>query len=176
MNETTDMSNAGAREWGTGGVVAPQRRVRRRIAHVVLALTAVVSAFVMMTPSPASAVTVEGGCGANSCYRRWRSASGQVIDYAEIRRDPSTGRVRLRSCDYNNDGTTLGVRWDPSDGAWRTYSFAAPGTASDPCSSIEIQRRIRKFQFISAVQTTFPSYRITGSTPWQAPPWGAGPP
>jgi hypothetical protein len=97
---------------------------------LVLAITA--TAFIGLSASPAEAVTVEGGCGPNRCYRQWRAANGQIVDYAAIRRDPATGRIRTRSCDYNRDGTTLGVQYDPSDGGSRTIVHAAPGTLSNP--------------------------------------------
>lgn len=73
------------------------------------------------------------------------------------------------ACDHNNDGVSIGIQIDPSDGR-SDYYTKRPPTLS--CSGEPESRLIHRFRFVAVNSSGTP----TGTpTAWETPPWGAGP-
>jgi hypothetical protein len=83
----------------------------------------------------------------------------------------NSGRWHIyAACDFNGDGTSIGIQIDPSDGK-SDYYTRRPPTSS--CSGEIEARTIHRFRFVAVNRS---GTAVGTPTAWETPPWGAGPP
>lgn len=129
---------------------------------------------ITVAPSATSAVN-DYDCGnffgVPTCIHWWGSNMNDASDYAQVNyHEGETPQYALFSSDRNNDGLTIALQVDTTDGADGSY-YTRCDLSPDGQPEIWNENTIRRFRFI-AVRTGGGSCEIDGTpTEWHTPPW-----
>ena len=112
--------------------------------------------------------------GRLECIRRWwpggtPDPGESTTDIGSLEYVEGKSWTIFAACDFNEDGTSIGIQIDPTDGRDDIYT-RRPATPS--CRGEAESRTIHRFRFVAVDGSGTP---VGTPTAWETPPRGSGP-